>query len=92
MQQLQQIEIPARGMVQFQPAGKHLMFIGLQQPLVMGEQVKVTLSFRNGETLQVPLTVQRSEPDSAHMDAMGHDAMGHDSMHPDNDHGDMHHH
>lgn len=43
----QGIEIPAAGRVELKPGSLHIMFIKLNQPLKAGEQVPVTLRFRD---------------------------------------------
>ncbi len=40
------------------PGGYHLMLEGLKGPLVLGKNVPLTLTFADGKTLKVELTVQ----------------------------------
>jgi copper(I)-binding protein len=49
--------IPGRGGVIFEPGGLHVMLVRLQQDLVEGEQIELTLRFQEaGEiALQVPV-------------------------------------
>ena len=65
MQQLQEVKIAADDCVMFEPGGNHIMFIGLKQPLQEGDEVKLTLQFKDGESLSVILPVKRSQ-DEAH--------------------------
>lgn len=58
MQQLERITVPAQAAVTLQPGAHHLMFIGLKAPLKENQQVPVTLTFSNGETLQLSLPVK----------------------------------
>lgn len=61
MQRLQQLLVPKQDCVLFEPGGNHIMFIGLKQPLTVGESVKVTLQFKNGDSVDVDLHVQRGQ-------------------------------
>ncbi|MBA55300.1 MAG: hypothetical protein CMK89_12665 [Pseudomonadales bacterium] len=65
MQQLQEVKIAAGDCVMFEPGGNHIMFIGLKQPLQEGDEVKLTLQFKDGESLSMLLPVKRSQ-DEAH--------------------------
>lgn len=47
------INIPANGSVSFEPNGYHLMMMKPKHALRAGDKVTVTLSFKNGETLDV---------------------------------------
>lgn len=50
-------EIPAGEALMLMPGGKHVMFIGLLQPLVAGEELTVKLNFEGADPieLQVPI-------------------------------------
>lgn len=65
MQQLQQLAVPKQDCVLFEPGGNHIMFIGLKQPLKLDETVKLTLHFKNGDSLDVTLQVKPGQA-SAH--------------------------
>ena len=52
------LEIPAGGSVELKPDGMHLMLIGLQRPLVVGESVKLTLVFDDSTRIDAPLSVR----------------------------------
>jgi copper(I)-binding protein len=49
--------IPANGSVTLQPGGSHLMFIGLNAPLVEGDHVPVELLFEKAGTISANLDV-----------------------------------
>ena len=51
------VTVPSRGQVTFEPGGLHMMLVKLQGDLVEGEEIELTLRFREaGEmTLQVPV-------------------------------------
>ena len=71
------IVIPARGKTAFAPGGYHLMLEGLVRPLAMGARTPLTLTYSNGRTVQVELTVQ-TQPAAPAMGAMpGMDRSGH---------------
>ncbi|MAY86173.1 MAG: hypothetical protein CML02_05565 [Pseudooceanicola sp.] len=67
------LPIPAGETVELKPGGFHIMFMELQEPLVEGEVVTVTLTFETAGEVEVPLMIGK-------MNAKGHD---HGSM----DHG-----
>ncbi len=50
-------EIPAGGIVELAPGGKHVMFIGLAQPLAEGDAFSVTLNFDDGQSMDVTVPV-----------------------------------
>ncbi|MBI5841332.1 MAG: copper chaperone PCu(A)C [Chloroflexi bacterium] len=54
--------------VYFEPGGLHVMFIGLKQDLKAGDEVQVTLHFKNHEDiiLTVPVQEEAGEMDSNH--------------------------
>lgn len=47
--------------VEFMPGGLHIMLIGLKQDLKAGDQVEVTLHFKNNSDLIVKATVRNSD-------------------------------
>ncbi|PJE31786.1 hypothetical protein SAMN06297129_1812 [Pseudooceanicola antarcticus] len=51
------LEIPAGETIELKPGGFHLMFMKLQQPLVEGETVDVTLTFETAGTVTLPLAI-----------------------------------
>lgn len=63
------LPIPAGATVELAPGGFHLMFMDLQEPLVEGETVEVTLTFERAGRVVVPLAV--GAPDA---EAAGHGA------------------
>lgn len=68
-----------------QPGGKHIMLIGLVEPLEPGDEVEITVAFDNGESmaLTVPvLDMQMSGVDMSNMQTGDGAMAGHD-------HGDM---
>ena len=58
MEQVTHIAIEANTSVTLQPGGLHLMLFDPLQPLLVGESVNVSLSFSNGQQLELsmPLT------------------------------------
>jgi len=50
-------EIPAGAVLELKPGGKHIMLIGLAQPLNLGDSFELTLSFDNGESMTVTVPV-----------------------------------
>lgn len=76
------IEIPAGATVTLEPGGLHLMFIGVQQPIVEGESLPLTLTFEKAGSVETSLHVQAIGAGGMDMHE-GHDAHegmeGHDS-------------
>ncbi|HEY8576126.1 MAG TPA: copper chaperone PCu(A)C [Devosia sp.] len=59
------LEIPAGETVALAPGGFHLMFMGINQPLVEGETVSITLTFEKAGTVELELPVLGSAADGA---------------------------
>lgn len=49
--------LPAGGMVELAPGGKHVMLMNLKQPLVEGEQITVTLRFEHATPISVTVPI-----------------------------------
>jgi len=45
--------VPAGGMLELKPGGKHVMIMGLKDDLVAGQSIKLTLKFKSGTTIDV---------------------------------------
>lgn len=59
MDQVQHLDIPANGVVSLIPgAGHHLMLMGVSRPLKAGDQVEVTLTFRNAGPVKAMAVVR----------------------------------
>ena len=58
MRQVEQIELPAGKTVALKPGSFHIMLIGLNKPLKVGEIVELSLSFEDGTSLQLSAPVQ----------------------------------
>lgn len=59
MRQVERIDLPAGAEVALQPGGLHVMLIGLQQDLVPGEAIPLTLIFEDGSRQQIQAPVQK---------------------------------
>src|SRR5688500_2330218 len=53
------VEIPAGGVVTFEPGGRHLMLLRPRRTLASGDSVDVTLTFRDGSRLATKLEVRK---------------------------------
>ncbi|MET3898813.1 copper(I)-binding protein [Devosia sp. UYZn731] len=63
------VVIPAGETVTLEPAGLHMMFMGLKQPFVEGQTVKITLTFEAAGRVDLDVPVLGAAADSAmHMD------------------------
>ncbi|MEZ5582837.1 MAG: copper chaperone PCu(A)C [Candidatus Competibacteraceae bacterium] len=63
MRKLDTVEVPAGQTVAFQPGGLHVMFIGLQAPLVEGNRFPLTLNFEQAGAVTVEVAIGQ-EPDA----------------------------
>lgn len=66
MRKIDEIIVPANGEVVLQKGGKHLMLIGLTKKLHEGDEVTVTLYYKNEEPQQITLPVKRMNEQSTH--------------------------
>jgi copper(I)-binding protein len=66
MLQIISLPIPGKASIEFGPGGYHVMLVGLKQDLQAGDEILVTLHFKNHESLVVSVPVQEMPPgDSA---------------------------
>jgi hypothetical protein len=65
MQMHHAMSVPIDGntSLEFAPGGWHVMFIGLNRDLNVGDQVELTLHFRDHEDITVTVPVQEQELD-----------------------------
>ncbi len=59
MRQVESFTIPQHGRLVLSESGKHIMLLGLKQPLIPGESVTLTLKFDDGSELPVSLMVSK---------------------------------
>jgi copper(I)-binding protein/cytochrome oxidase Cu insertion factor (SCO1/SenC/PrrC family) len=57
MREVTDLVIPARGQIQFEPGGKHLMLMGPREHLTTGQKVDMTLTFKSGKKQTVSVKV-----------------------------------
>lgn len=57
MREVTDLAIPAKGQIQFEPGGMHLMLMGPKEHLTTGEQVDMTLTFGSGKKQTVSVKV-----------------------------------
>jgi copper(I)-binding protein len=55
------IPLPARGKVEFKPGSYHVMLIGLKRDLKAGDEISLTLHFKNHEDLTLNVPVRDAE-------------------------------
>jgi copper(I)-binding protein len=68
MAPVEEVPVPAGGMAELKPGSYHVMLIGLVQPLVVGEQIELTLEFATAEPQTVMVAVQAIGPMPTDMD------------------------
>ncbi len=51
-------EIASGSTLEFLPGGKHVMLMGLEKPLITGEQFVLSLTFENRKVMRVPIEVK----------------------------------
>ncbi|KIN70941.1 Signal peptide protein [Sulfitobacter noctilucae] len=70
--------VPAGGMHALARGGDHIMFMGLNAPLVQGEDITVTLTFEKAGEMEISIPVDHErKPDHG---ASGHGTMDHGKM------------
>jgi len=57
MNELNDLVIPARGQIQFEPGGKHLMMMAPKKHYTKGQEVNMTLTFKSGKKQIVSVKV-----------------------------------
>ncbi|MFD2231272.1 copper chaperone PCu(A)C [Alkalimarinus sediminis] len=65
MIKLDDVLVPAKGYVMFEPAGNHLMLINLKEPLKVGSMVPLTLVFEHHGRVNMQLKVSHP-PEGSH--------------------------
>lgn len=66
MRALASVPIPAGGRVTFEPAGRHIMFLGLNRALRVGDALPATLVFASGAKVKVAFVVRMAPPADGH--------------------------
>jgi periplasmic copper chaperone A len=59
MRRIDKIDLPAGGKVLLKPGGMHVMFIGLNRDLKIGDSVDITLEFSDGSKKSITAPVTR---------------------------------
>ena len=59
MRRMKEVKVPAGGLVEFKPMGKHIMLIDLKRPLKAGEKIRITLIFKKSGEITVEAPVRR---------------------------------
>lgn len=70
MQQVEAVDVPASGQVEFKPGGYHVMLFKLSKQLVAGDRFPLTLIFENAGEVTVEVSVEEQAPQghgAAHM-------------------------
>jgi copper(I)-binding protein len=80
--------VPAGGVLELKPGGKHLMFIGVEKPFVEGTDISVTLVFEHAGMVEVmlhaiPIGALAMEHGGMEHGGMNHSAMEHETMNLD---------
>jgi periplasmic copper chaperone A len=53
-------EVPAGGQLELKPGGKHVMLIGLKEPLKPGTEIEITLTFEKAGVVRVKAPVREA--------------------------------
>jgi copper(I)-binding protein len=64
MRAIEEVPVPAGGRVELAPKGLHLMLMGLDAPLVVGETFPLTLQFADSAAQTVTVTVRAATGES----------------------------
>ena len=65
MDQLPEIEIPAKSKVKLKPGGKHLMLFARKRDLKLNDKLSITLHSTQGK-YKIPITVKQMAGDDSH--------------------------
>lgn len=60
------LKIPAHKMIELKPGGLHMMLIGRKQEIKSGSTIAVTLTFDNGENVNITLDVKEARQQEEH--------------------------
>lgn len=71
MEQIEAVDVPAAGQVEFEPGGHHVMLFKLSEPLTAGDHFPLTLIFENAGEVTVEVSVQE-QPPQGHGDSHMH--------------------
>ena len=58
MHQLESVPLPADAEIAFEPGGLHVMLVGIKNDLEIGDQVEITLHFKNSADITLLVPVQ----------------------------------
>jgi copper(I)-binding protein len=61
---VQSVDIPAGAAVALEPRGKHVMLMGLTQPLKVGDSIVLTLKLKNAGAINVTAPIRNGPPDA----------------------------
>jgi len=75
MVKLDDVTVPSKGYIMFEPVGYHIMLINLKQPLKVGDMVPLTLIFEDHGRIDMQLPVSHPPEGDQHgdMDHSSHD-------------------
>ncbi|MDO6619341.1 MULTISPECIES: copper chaperone PCu(A)C [unclassified Shewanella] len=59
MRQVEGFDIESHGSLTLQPSGDHIMLLSLVKPLTVGDKVPLTLTFADGQQLNIELMVDK---------------------------------
>ncbi len=66
MRPVDAVVVPAGGQAELAPGGQHLMFTGVTQPFVDGEEIPVQLTFEHAGTMEIALPVHPGTGPNGH--------------------------
>ena len=76
MRRVESVDLPPHKEVLFAPRGHHIMLIGLKQPLAVGDQFSLLLTFEQTEQALVEVVVQMADTQGAGQTHLKHDQTG----------------
>ena len=76
MEHMMELTIPPHASVELKPGGMHLMLMAAKKPVQLGDQIPITLTFKDGKKITFAATVRASQMEGMehqqHMDHSGH--------------------
>lgn len=72
MEQIDSVEVPAGGQVEFKPGSNHVMLFELSEPLVAGDRFPLTLMFEHAGEVDVEVSIEEQAPEAGDHSHMHH--------------------
>jgi copper(I)-binding protein len=92
MRPLDRLPLPAGAPVTLEPGGKHIMLLDLDEGIVQGDTIRLTLNFEKAGAITIDVPVETSLTGEASGTGHGHDQAEHHPDEAEHDHDQAEHH